>query len=197
MIRLLSTLDQAVGATRPGWRWLGEMSLVLLGVHLAADRVDDAVLRGLSAAGWLGPDGSPAGAWIALGLELLVATRVAWVLLLSAGADAPTWQSYKQHFSVESVVRPLFWVPTSAAGAWVLGMAIEDATAPYIGAGAFWLGLLGAGLAVWRLGWTPLRRLIGGLLPPKHRTDGIAWAPLLLGIAGFAAWYGLPIWGLW
>lgn len=196
MLRALKALDQALGASRPGWRWIGEVSLVLLGVHLAADRVDDAVLRGLAAAGWLGPNGSPAAAWLALSLEGLVAIRVVWILLLSAGAPQPTWSDYKQNFSAESLVRPLFWIPTAAAGAWVLGMAVEDAVAPALGASAFWLGLLAALLAGWRLGVTALARLIGGLFPPKHRTDGLAWAPLLLGTAGFAAWYGLPIWGL-
>ncbi|TNE87440.1 MAG: hypothetical protein EP330_18425 [Deltaproteobacteria bacterium] len=195
MFRALVAIDQALGATRPGWRWIGEVSLVLLGVHLAADRLDDAVLGFLASMGWLGPDGTPVAAYLAVGLELLVAARVAAILLLSVGAPPATWAHFKANWSIEGVVRPLFWVPTAAAGAWVLGMAVEDALSPYLGEPAFWLGVIAALIAGWRLGITALGRLIGGLFPPKRRTDGWMWALPLLLTASLAARYGLPVWG--
>ena len=86
MTRLLLAIDRFFSATRPAWLGLGQLGVAILGVHLAADRLDDSVYQALLWANeglapllqklkmtGLDPEqlATPA-AWVALALELLV-----------------------------------------------------------------------------------------------------------------------------
>jgi hypothetical protein len=196
MLSRLHSLDTAIGRTRPAWRWIGEFSLVALGVHLAADHCEDWLFDFFVQLGIGQADPIAWATPAAILLELLVASRVMMVLLLTAGAPPPTWRDFRQNWSVEAFTRLLFWVPTGLAGAWTLGMALEDAMSPLLGEGAFYLAVLFSALTTWRLILPVLGRLIGGLFPPRRRSEGWFWAPPLLLTAALAARHGLPIWGV-
>ena len=223
MTRLLLAIDRFFSATRPAWLGLGQLGVAVLGVHLAADRLDDSVYQALLWANeglapllgklklsGLDPEqlATPA-AWVALVLELLVDLFMLGALSLTAHSPQLSWAHYKSRLTVRSVVVPLFWAPVALAGAWVVGMATEDLLAGWHAAAAKWLGWGVAALVAWRLGWTGWRRVVGGLeLPasaaqgqkvlkvvPRWRLDGLAWAPLLVLVAALATRHGLPVWG--
>lgn len=198
MWRGVAGTDRWVARTRPAWLWLGQLALVVLGVHLAADRLDDAL------AGWLAASPIPwpepeqpltLGTWAAVGLEL---AGVAWATLTLFRASAPPVagaREWVRRGSVHTWLAPLFWAPTALAGAWVLGMAVEDAVAAWAPAAAAPCGWVAAGLVAWRLGLTGLLRVVVATPVPVRRAEG-AWAaaPILL-LTAFAVRFGLPVWG--
>ena len=223
MTRLLLGIDGFFSATRPAWVGLGQLGVVLLGVHLAADRLDDAVYQALlwvngpvsvlaSKLGLAGRDPeqlTDPAAWVAVVLELLADLVLLGALALTAQAPGLSWQRYRQRLSVRAVVLPLAWAPIALAGAWTVGMAAEDLLAAWHPQGAHAVGWVVAGLVGWRLGWSGWRRVVGAVeLPksaasgekvlrviPRWRLDGLIQAPLLLVLAALATRHGLPIWG--
>lgn len=198
MLRFLLAIDALVTRTRPLWAGLGQLALIVLGVHLAADKFDDVLHSALlaSALPFESPDQAVAiAAWGAVGLELLVVGRAIAALALTAHAPTRTFAEWKRDWSVDAVVLPLFWFVCALAGAWVVGMAVEDALAPFAPAVAAPAMLLTTALIGWRLGVSGVLRVIGGLDAPKRRVDGLPWAPVLLGVTALAARHGLPIWG--
>ncbi|MCB9741619.1 MAG: hypothetical protein H6741_01815 [Alphaproteobacteria bacterium] len=206
---MLLRLDAAIAKTRPAWIGLGQLSVAILGVHLAADRLDDLVFEALVALSGaainlisvLGVTLPEAGnmetpaAWTALVLELLAVVLMFDALTFSAQRPELSWDDYRASLSPHAVALPLFWAPVSLAGAWVVGMATEDLLAPYHADLALAVGVAAGLLVAWRLSWTGLKRVIAGLGTPKHRWHGLTWSPLLLGFGGLAFWYGLPIRG--
>lgn len=200
MWRWMLSTDGWVARTRPAWLWLGQLALVVLGVHLAADRLDDAL------AGWLASSGIPwpepeqplmVGTWAAVLLELGV---VAWATVTLFRASAPPVdgpRAWARRWSVHGVVAPLFWAPTALAGAWVIGMAVEDGVAPLWADAAAPLAIAAAGLVGLRLGLTGLLRVVAGTPVPVRRWEGLLAAPPVLLVAGLAIRHGLPIWGWW
>lgn len=210
MIGLALKADTLLARSRPLWVGLGQLGVAALGVHLAADRLDDHVFQGLVwlndhvisaiavklSMGGVEPDQLIApSAWLALILELLVDLYMFGALALTAQEPSVDLDSWKRKLSVEAVVLPLFWVPVALAGSWVVGMAVEDHLATWHATAGLVAGWTVAGLVGWRLGWTGLRRVVGGLDVPKRRTRGLAWAPVLMLVAGLAAWHGLPVHG--
>ncbi|MCB9766259.1 MAG: hypothetical protein H6739_41170 [Alphaproteobacteria bacterium] len=209
MFNALLRIDAALAATRPVWVGLGQLAVAVLGLHLAADRLDDhiyglmvavsgAVARVVVALGINAPEASamltPA-AWAALIVELMVVLYMFDSLTFTAHRPELSWARFKEALSPHAVALPLFWLPAALAGAWVVGMAVEDALAPrdaMLGA----IAGRGMGLLVaWRLSWSGFLRVLGGLSAPKRRSQGLLWAPVLLGLGTLAAWNGLPIWG--
>src|SRR5687767_10763690 len=83
LVRWVLGLDVFVARTRPAWWWVGQLAVVLLGVHLAADRLDDLLTAGLVATGipWPEPEQPlTLGTWTAVLSELYVAgwATIAW-----------------------------------------------------------------------------------------------------------------------
>lgn len=198
MVRWVLGLDGLVARSRPAWGWLGQLAVVLLGVHLAADRLDDGVTSLLagSAIPWPEPDQPLVlGAWTAVLIELYVA---GWVIVASFRANAdpvPTPRGWLARASPHGIAAPIVWVPTSLAGAWVIAMATEDVVAGWWGAGAGAVGWIVAALLVWRIIVPGTLRMVRSTPVPGHRLDGAVtiWPAVL--VAGLAVRYGLPIWG--
>jgi len=198
VIVVLRRTDQWLTASRPGWLWMGQLAVVILGIHLAADRLDDYLFVLLSQVPVAWPDPAlPATASTLTGLavELMVAVRATWILLSSAGGPEPSWHDWWEKRSVESFVRPLFWAVMALSGAWVVGMGVEDVTAPLWAPLGRVLGWTAAGLTAWRLGWSGWKRTTGGLFIPKRRRWGLVWAPILALVTLLALVDGLPLWG--
>lgn len=196
-MNLVGKLDASLALTRPLWLWLGQVALVVLGTHLAADRMDDDLGRLLAGLPLAWPDPQTpivAGAWMALGMELAVALWALLALARTAETDVRDGREWARRLSVHNVVGPLFWLPVSLAGSWVIAMAVEDALPA--GPIAIWTGRAIGLVVAWRLAWSGLSRLLFGARVPKHRADGLIWVVPLLVVAGYAAWYGLPIWSL-
>lgn len=188
--------DDVVASSRPLWGWLGQAAVVVLGTHLACDSLDDYVLDLLTwlPLRWASPgDAAVPAAWVAVVLELTVAAWVVSRLWLLYPQPEMTWSRWKRHLSVRDIVLPAFWVPVSIAGAWVIGMAVEDLVAPYQATLGAVLGWVAMALVVWRLGWTGLMTVITGP-PARSRLAGLWIAPILLGLAGLAV-AELPLWG--
>lgn len=209
MSNLLLRFDGLLSATRPAWIGLGQLGVAILGLHLAADRLDDLLVGAMNLVtgpinGVLVSGGFSAietgsllapSVWIALITELLLVVYLFDSLTLSPQQATLDWRAWLRALSPHAVAMPLFWAPAAAAGAWAVGMAIEDVlapTSPLLGA---ILGRLIGLLVAWRLSWTGWRRVVTGLTPPAHRWKGLLWAPPLLGMGGLAFWYGLPIRG--
>lgn len=192
----LGKLDASVALTRPLWGWLGQVALVVLGTHLAADLLDDAVGRVLSDLPVDWPDPQlpfTVGTWTAICLELIV---LLWSLRTLARANDERVRGprdWARRWSVHNLSGPLFWLPVGLAGSWVISMAIEDLL-PWEGVGR-WVGALVGLLVAWRLVLTGLLKLVLHAPRPQRRSDGWPFLLPLAVVGWFAARHGLPIWG--
>jgi len=196
MLPAARRFDGWIAASRPGWLWLGQLGIVALGAHLAADRLDDLLARLIG--GYDIPymtDGEAAlgMALIALTLEIVVVVRAAWILVASAGAPLLEREAWWRKRSVESFVRPLFWGAMGLAGAWSIVLAVEGLF-PGTGMFATAIGVVAGGLAAWRLGWSGWAKVTAGLFQPRSVRDGLLWAPPLLAATALAL-AQLPVWG--
>jgi len=196
MLPVARRIDGWIAASRPGWLWLGQLGIVALGAHLAADRLDDLLAR------LIGPHDIPymsdgeaqlGVALIALTLEIVVVARAAWILVASAGAPVLDREAWWRKRGVESFVRPLFWGSMALAGAWSIVLAVEGLF-PGMGPVATALGAVAGVLAAWRLGWSGWAKVTGGLFQPRSVRDGLLWAPPLLAATALAL-AQLPLWG--
>lgn len=195
-MNVVAKLDASLAVTRPLWHWLGQLALVLLGTHLAADRLDDDLSRFLSELPVAWPDPQTpwtAGGWLALSLELGVALWALWALARTAENRVTSVKEWGQRASVHNVLGPLFWLPVSLAGSWAIAMAVEDAL-PH-GTAAQVVGYVVGGVVAWRLAGTGFVQLLISPPIPKRRTEGILWAVPLAVVGSYAAWFGLPVWG--
>lgn len=196
MLRWLAGFDRLVSASRPAWGWVGELALVVLGVHLAADRLDDLLL------GWVAPlpvawptEDFALGlsTWTAVAVELYAVGWAAWTLLRSRAEPVASRRDWLERASVHAVVAPLCWIPLALAGAWVVAMALEDAAVPWVGEPATWAAWALAALVAWRLGWSGWSRVALRAPVPQKRLDGLfATLPIVL-VGALAARYGLPL----
>jgi hypothetical protein len=191
-------LDGLVARSRPAWWWVGQWAVVLLGVHLAADRLDDGITAMLAGSSipWPEPEQPiTLGIWSAVLLELYVAGWAIVTWLRASEEPARSAQEWASRATLHAIAAPVFWATTMLAGAWVVGMATEDMVARLWEGGAQASGWMAALLALWRVGWPGLRRVVLGTPTPLHRWDGALtiWPGLV--VAGLALRYGLPIWG--
>ncbi len=172
---------------------LGQLAFVFLGVHLAADRLDDAVLRALTALAWFDTNLVVPSAWIALLVELTADALFAAALLLTDRRRTPSFRAWRRVRSVDSVVLPLSLAGTILAGAWSLAMGIEDLLPPSpvarLGSSALAIA------ALLRFGWPAWARAVSHLDPARRWSRGLVPA-LVLAPIGWLAWsHGVPIWG--
>ncbi len=199
MIQSLRDIDAAFVQTRSGWGWLGQLAVIVLGVHLAADRLDDLLFDGIMYMSLPWPDpGTPAylASWSAVWLELAVIAWAFMTLVSAKAVPAVDWADWKTNASLMSIVRPMFWLPVGLAGAWVVGMSAEDLIAPYHLEGGRVAAYVVSGLIAWRLTLTGSWTVASAARTHTTRVDGWWWAPVPLVIAGLAITYGLPVWGL-
>jgi len=199
VVTVLTTIDGWLARSRPLWGWLGQVGLVVLGVHLAADHLDDGLALALSSVAlpWPDPD-TPrwVGTWVAVAVEL---ATVAWALRaqMRTAAREPVQGAagWRDRLSVHNVVAPLAWLPMALAGTWVVVMAVEDAAAAWVPSLATPVAWGVGGLVAWRVGYAGLAALIRRAPPPVRRTEGWLAALLVLPVAGLALRHGLPVWG--
>jgi len=196
VLRLVTGFDRAVGVTRPLWQWLGQAGLVLLGVHLAADRLDDLVYDALLAIpqAQIGAEQlALVAAWGAVALELVVVLKVCGALLLTAREPELSWRGWWSARSVDAWLMPVFWGAAALAGAWTVGMSIEDLLAEQGVVGAEIAGWGLAALMAWRLGWTGWKRVVGALAPGRF-SRGLGWALAVAPLTLLTLMHGLPVW---
>lgn len=198
MIRLALGADAFVARTRPAWLWVGQVAIVWLGIHLAADRLDDVLASALAASGipWPEPEQPLVlGTWAAVALEVYAAgwAAVAFARASAEALDRP--RAWLGRATPHAVVAPLFWLPTSFAGAWVLAMAAEDLVAPVSPEAAAPVGWVVGGLVALRLALPGVVRVVGRTPVPGSRWDGAVAALPALAVAALAVRYGLPVWG--
>ena len=218
---IFAASDRAAGAVASAATTLGQLALVALGVHLAADQLDD---RLVEAALWtqsgldalLGPaldaaagalDTTPDGwrLWervpvvpVAVSAALLV--EVAALALLSAGflltprGPRLSWRAWRAAASVGAVVVPLALSGVLLAGAWSMAMGAEDLLPRSVLARPAAAAL--GGVVTLRFGWPAWRRSVAALDPDPPWHAG--WrSALVLAPVGALAWtHGVPLWGL-
>ncbi len=200
MIRNALAVDGFVARTRPAWAWLGEVAVAWLGVHLAADQLDDLLGGWLAGCGVAWPEPEQplvAGTWAAVLVELLVAGWLLWARGRLGSDGVRGRREWAKRASVEAVLAPLAFLVFGLAGSWVMAMAVEDGVAPWSEVASAPLGAL-VGLAVaGRLALPAAWR--AALAPPevRRRWTGAPAAPPVLLLVALAARHGLPIWGFW
>ena len=217
---LLRGSDKAAGGLAWFAATLGQIALVCLGVHLAADQLDDRLMGWLSTGQrfldenlgeLLGSAGDTLGlghdamtvwtriplatisAWTALVVELGACGILCAAFLLTSRKPKLSWTRWRQALSIHAVVMPLTLAGVLIAGSWSMAMAAEDllpASPITIWAAA------GLGLAVLlRFGLPTWGRAVGALeASGKARRDLLT--ALLLAPIGLLAWmHGVPFWG--
>ncbi len=218
--RLLRGSDRAAG----GMAWfattLGQIALVCLGVHLAADQLDDRFLelltmgRDLLDAQLADPLGRAAmavglergdvtiwdrvplaavAAWVALVVELAAAVVLSTSFLLTSRKPALSWKAWRGALSVHAVVLPLSLAGVLMAGSWSMAMAAEDLLPTHLAA-SIAAGLLGVAVLL-RFGLPAWARAVAALeRSGRARRDLLA--ALAIAPVGLLAWmHGVPLWG--
>ena len=153
MTTILEQSDRVAGGVARAAATLGQMSLVALGVHLAADRLDDQLWDLLTAlsdqldatlsaplarvADTFGLGFDTFLFWQSLPLPLIAATTcLLWELLadimlwdaflLTPRSTHVTWSKYRRSLSLRAIVLPITLTGVLLSGAWSLFMATED-----------------------------------------------------------------------
>ena len=198
LLRLLARLDAFVARSRPLWRWLGQVALVVLGVHLAADHLDDHLARFLAGLPLPWPDPETprvVGTWAAVVAELATAAWAVWALARTAAVEPVTKaREWADRRSVHAVMAPLLWVPLAAAGCWVVAMAAEDLVAPLWSDAAAPVSWGVAVVVGWRLAVSGCAELVQRTPVPRAWHEGWVGVLVVLPMAGLAVRHGLPVW---
>ena len=205
-MRWLLWLDVLVARSRSAWLWIGQLALLSLGVHLAADHLDDATTSTLRRLPIAWPDvDTPRqiGTWFAVACELLAVGWGTWSLACARAEPVRSLRAWLQRVSLHALLAPAGWLSLALAGTWCIAMAVEDALAEWVlpasslGAqGARGAGLAASGLVLWRLVGPAMQRLVRCTPVPRRRLEGALWLPVLLILLPYAWRYGLPVWSL-
>lgn len=221
MVQILAKGDAAAGGLARAATTIGQCALVVLGVHLAADNLDDRVLALLTdgvglADQHLAPllarvaallsqpadaftlwERLPLGAssaWMALLVEVLAAALLCGSFLLTARQSRPSWPRYRRALSPWALGLPVVLLGVLLAGSWSLAMGVEDVL-PAGDLSPWAAGLVGVA-ALLRFGVPAWLRAVAALEPPKRWSEGLGGLVLLLPV-GWLAWvHGVPLWGL-
>ncbi len=218
--RLLRGSDRAAGGLARVAATIGQVALVCLGVHLAADQLDDRALAGLTwLQGWMdttlaGPLGSAAeyigldfdtflfwdglplatiAAWTALVVELVAAALLSTSFLLTGRKPQLSWKAWRQALSIHAVVLPIALAGVLLAGSWSMAMAAEDLLPAHTA--STWAAA-GLGLAVLlRFGFPAWGRAVAVLERSGKVRRDLLTAVVILPV-GLLAWmHGVPLWG--
>jgi len=198
MIRFLQNADALASRLRPAWMWAGQLGVVVLGVHLAADRLDDYLAQALVDIGipWSEPQvPASVGTWGAILIELAVVVWSAYTLASARAEPIDEWSKLWKRRSVHTGLALVGWLPIGLAGAWVVGMAVEDLTAGLFPTLGLILGFLAMLVVAVRLAWTGWVRVVSRTPEPRRRITGWPWAVPVLIVSALAFRHGLPIWG--
>ena len=219
-MQVLAATDRAAGRLAHAAATLGQLALVCLGVHLAADRLDDDIARLLTSIESLldihltGPasataeamglgydalllwDGLPIGpmsAYFALGIELGAIAVFTAGFLLTQRKPRISFAAWRGVLSVHAVVLPLSLAGVMLAGGWSMAMAVEDLLPVTVVSP--WAGAAVGIAALIRFGWPAWARSIAALEPADRWTRGLGPA-FFIAPMGLLAWmHGIPIWG--
>ncbi len=218
--KLLRGSDKAAGGLAFVAATLGQIALVCLGVHLAADQLDDQVMGWLSAGQQfldvhlaellgsaaetfgMGPDAmtvwtmvptATIAAWTALIFELVACAILSASFLLTTRKPKLSWSRYRKALSIHALVLPLALTGVLLAGGWSMAMAAEDLL-PASAITPWAAGGLGVAVLL-RFGLPAWGRAVGSLEASGKRRRDLLAALVILPI-GLLAWmHGLPFWG--
>jgi len=218
---MLNWSDAVAGKLARVASTLGQCAVVALGVHLAADSLDDQVMAGMTAlqaladlyllaplqglAGTLGVASDAfiwwdeielgaASAWIALFVEAVTTILLWGSFVLTPRQDALSWSRYRRALSVRALILPLVLAGVILAGCWSLSMGVEDLL-PRGGLSPWSVGLLGLAVLA-RFGWPAWVRAVAALEPSRSWAEGLSSAVVLAPVGALAWIYGIPLWGL-
>jgi len=213
--------DAAAGKVAELATTLGQLALIGLGSHLAADRLDDHLYRRLTQVqdtladltvpwliglaetvglapgrlvGWSDLSLAPASASLALIIELAAIVVLAGAIALTPRDGRPGLKAWWSARSVHAFLMPLTLLGTLLAGAWSLAMATEDLLPPSVYAQV--AAALVALAAVGRFGLPAVSRALSALDPDVPWRTGLKRALVLTPIAALVWIEALPIWGL-
>lgn len=197
---LLRITDRVAGGISALGTTLGQVALVVLGVHLAADRIDDLLARALQEASLaLGAPGLGSlpvpmvAAWGALLVELAAVALLSGAFLLTARQPALDRGVLDRVRSVNAVVMPVALAGVLIAGSWSMAMAAEDLLPP--SPLAPWAaGLLGLAVLV-RYGLPAWCRAVAALPSSPRWQQGLSAAGVLVPVGALAWMHGVPMWG--
>lgn len=185
----LTMTDRAAGGLARVATTLGQCALIGLGVHLAADSLDDRLI-GLEL-----PLPVTAAAWTALVVELLAIGLLWNSFLLSPRQPKLSWSRLRAALGIHALAISFSLAGVLLAGAWSMAMAVEDnlPASPWAPPAS---GLLGVVVLV-RFGLPAFLRAVACLEPPRRHGEGLLSALVLVPV-GLLAWLGaLPISWLW
>lgn len=220
LFRLLQASDRLAGGLAQRATTGGQVALVALGVHLAADALDDGVAAGLAhlqvladahlaaplgglaeALGrpylsfffWDDLPTAALAAWAALLVELTTTVLLCGAFVLTPRQPRLSRDAYRRALCIHALLLPPTLLGVGIAGSWSLSMAAEDLLPP--SALAPWAaGVLGLA-AFLRFGLPALVRAVAALDPDPPRRRGLLAAPFLLTIGALAWGHGAPLWG--
>lgn len=199
MTTFVTQADSLAARTRTGWVWIGQVALVILGIHGAADRLDDVIgslLVDTELSAWLAHE-SLMGVSIALAIaiELVVVAWAVWTRLRANDTPIRDPRDWWTRRSIQAGVAAFSWLPLALAGCWVVAIAVEDVLAGIIPDAAIYVGLVVAVLIAWRLALTGWVRIVRHTPLPRRTREGWLWLLPVGMVAAIALRYGLPIWG--
>jgi hypothetical protein len=212
----LSTTDRAAGGIAQLSTTLGQIALVILGVHLVGDQIDDLLFNAMAAgvdaledplaqltAALDRPHGTTpqlsnlplttAAAWGALGIELTASVALSAAFVLSSRRPTLSWAAYREALSVHALVMPLALAGVLLAGCWSMAMAAEDLL-PRSDLAPWAAGLLAAAVGA-RFGMPAWLRAVGSLSAATSWRRGALLSALLLPVGALAWRHGVPVWG--
>jgi len=212
----LSTTDRTAGGIARLSTTLGQIALVLLGVHLVGDQLDDLLFVALSGvvdalegpaarvmASLNRPHGTTpllsnlpltaAAVWGALCVEVAASAALIAAFVLSTRRPSLSWADYRSALCVHAVVMPLSLAGVLLAGCWSMAMATEDLL-PLSTLAPWAAGLLALAVGA-RFGLPAWIRAIGALSEAKSWRQGALLSLLLLPIGALAWRHGVPVWG--
>ena len=218
---VLRQSDAAAGRVAAMATTLGQIALIGLGSHLAADRLDDHLYRYLHQAqasmaeltvpglislaestglapgrvvGWADVSLASPSALLALLIELTAVLLLAGCIVLTPRTTRLSLQGWWKARSIHALVMPLTLLGTTLAGAWSLAMAAED----LLPASEYTSGvsLLLALAALARFGLPAVGRAIAALDAGAPWRTGLKRALILTPIGALVWLEALPIWGL-